>query len=277
MSFGQCLREFRLGVLKVGFDLFQPVAADAQRLHFGFADPFSGAGIFGFHRSLLTLELGFLPLQLADPVHRSKALLGDLLQAIELLADQPLLLDERCTLLGVARLLLHELRSALTQHRLLCRNRTAARMHLRALQIHHLVRDDAVVRAQCRKLRGRGELVLSGPFREQARALCQQCQIVTGERTFRRFELGGRKLDQYIAGLDVLAFANVDRSDDSTVLMLDGLAIAEHCNLACGIHSRVKRDKRRPAEEDDEEGDGYCPFPSALRGSDLRPPCEAAS
>src|SRR5690349_13449952 len=91
----QSLRKLALRILQIRFDLLKPLARDAQGLHLRLANAFPRASIFRLHCSLLTLELGLGPLELAHPVHRSEALLSDLSKPIELLVDEPLLLDQR--------------------------------------------------------------------------------------------------------------------------------------------------------------------------------------
>ncbi len=108
-SLGKRLRYFTLRILEVVLDLLQAIAANAQRLHAGFANPLTCPGIFGRHLRRLALKIRLGSLKLANPIDRSKTLRRDALQPVEFFRDQPLLLDQRFMLLRVAGLLLDQL------------------------------------------------------------------------------------------------------------------------------------------------------------------------
>ncbi len=229
------------------------LGVQTDRLHLGFALRLLCARGVGRQVGAGAGQAGRRPLQRPHPVDRGVALVGQGLGPRQFVVDQLGLLVGGADLVGVALDLLGELQIALAQHSLLAGDGADAGAQFGLLLAKRSLGFHLVVAGECGELARRSHRRLACRFSEQARTLGLEADHLRGHGSLGGGNVSRGQFHEHLAGLDVLAFLDLDPRDGAPVAVLHRLPMSLHGDLARSIGGGVQARERGPPQEQHEE------------------------
>ena len=253
--------------MQVAGDFFLALAVHAQglRAHLGYL--LLRAGNIGRKVGLGARQAGDIAFQGAQAIDGGVALISEAPRGAQLVIDQLGLLFGGFHLAVDARDLRVQLRFLLVHHRLLRRQRSGAGQKFSLFALQGVFGHRAFFGLQRGPFHGVGNLAVAALFGHQAGAQGFQIDQLVFQRLFRALDFRRGHFDHDLAGLDVLAFVDVQNRNHAAFAMLDGLAVTRHGDHAFSGGGGVEMGEGRPPQKDAEKGQDHDPAkPKLARG-----------